>query len=857
MIAGGSSFADTLIAVHAVAALSGVCLALYADATGLRVLFSRGRSPGARAIARLHGLLTLALCVVLATGVSVLSLWLEALCVPGDGPMILRIDPRRLPDKTAAKIALTGVLVGCAVLIDRKIVPLAARTERPLLAALSLREVVWISMVGTASLVSWVSIAAIAIVRELHTWPAASLIGAAAIAWIACSVALLLVLSVGRLMLRWNRPVSRMVRQKRDGGFNGFEPVAASRHVSAGAPGIMDRMRNWPPRDGPAGLAMRFAPGTAHDRARGPHRANTEDCARCASPVTLGAVYEACRKPLFGAAAISLMTNMLMLAGPIYMLQVYDRVLTSRSVETLVVLTILIAGLYAAMGVLELIRARVLARIAIRFDRKLAPLLIQRATEVRTRQDDIQNNQPLRDLELIRNFIAGPAPAAILDLPWAPLYFGVVFLMHPLLGLLASSGACILVGLSVANEYMTREPLARAARDAAAGHALVDAGARNAEVLKAMGMGEAHRRRWQDEHVRAMSAQLGASDIASSMTVSIRIVRLLLQSLLLGVGAWLALQDAVSPGIMIAASIISTRALAPIEQVVSQWRSVLSARAALKRCKHAIGQGEQSTEHLVLPPPCGEIVVSNLFVAPPGSREPVLKGLKFHLQPGDGLAVLGPSAAGKSTLARALVGIWPLRHGEIRLDGARLDQWDPRQLGPNVGYLPQDAMLLEGTIAQNIARFEPSPDPQSVLAAAAEAGVHDLILQLPQGYQTRVGDGGASLSGGQRQRIALARALYGNPAFLVLDEPNSNLDHDGEQALVAAIARARQAGQTVVVMAHRQSVLAAVNLVLVLKDGRQVAFGAPQDVLRAKRAVTEKEKPDGNRPVIANSTARA
>jgi ATP-binding cassette subfamily C protein len=403
---------------------------------------------------------------------------------------------------------------------------------------------------------------------------------------------------------------------------------------------------------------------------------------------------------------------------------------------------------------------------------------------------------------------------------------------------------------------MTRRPSARAADDLARSHALVEAGRRNAETLHAMGMADAHRRRWLEEHRVALSRQLQAGDAASFFSVAIKIGRLLLQSVLLAAGAYLALQDAMSPGAMIAASIIATRALSPIEQLIAQWRSLLGALSSVHRCRALLRTPEAVHEGLALPAPRGQLAASKLFVLAPGRTAPVLKGLDFQLEPGDALAVIGPSASGKSTLARALVGVWPARHGEIRLDGAALSQWDPQHLGKHIGYLPQDVSLFDGTIVENIARLDPDPDPRAVLAAANAAGVHEMILRLENGYGTRVGEGGVALSGGQRQRIALARAFYGDPALIVMDEPNANLDEDGEKALVAAIRRAREAQRTVVVMAHRQSVLAAVNRVLVLKDGRQVAFGSPKDIVRKAQPEKTTEKHHGSSAPVRLATVK-
>ncbi|MDA7946092.1 MAG: type I secretion system permease/ATPase [Hyphomicrobiaceae bacterium] len=548
---------------------------------------------------------------------------------------------------------------------------------------------------------------------------------------------------------------------------------------------------------------------------------------------TLAVVLSACRGALIGIGAISFFTNLLMLTGPLFMLQIYDRVLTSRSVPTLVALLVLVAGLFAFMGVLELIRSRLLVRVGLRIDRILngpvfdAILKGGRCTASRT-----SDTQTLRDLDQLRQFVSGPGPLAIFDMPWAPIYFAVIFMFHWWLGMVAVIGAAILLVLSLLNEFTSKRPLAEASAKTAKSFALAEAGRRNSEVLRAMGMADAYHDRWAVQRQGALGSHTQASDVAGTITAVTKVTRLFLQSLMLATGAYLALQQIVTPGIMIAASIILSRALAPIEQAVGNWRAFISARQGAKRIKAALETLPENDTRMALPEPKGKLSVSRLYAAPPGITEPVLKAINFKIEPGDALGVIGPSASGKSTLARALVGVWPALKGAVRLNRAALDQWDAKQLGRNIGYLPQDVELFDGTVEENIGRFDPDRDPEAIVAAAQKAGVHDLILHLSDGYQTQIGEGGAVLSAGQRQRVALARALYGDPVFVVLDEPNSNLDSDGECALTEAILILREEGCAVVVMAHRPSAIAAVNLLLVLRDGRQVGFGPKDEVLR-------------------------
>jgi ATP-binding cassette, subfamily C, bacterial PrsD len=561
------------------------------------------------------------------------------------------------------------------------------------------------------------------------------------------------------------------------------------------------------------------------------------------SKPSMAGAWRACRGAVLATAGISLVTNLLMLSGPLFMLQIYDRVLASGSVETLVALLVLVIVLFAFMGLLELIRARVLTLVGLRIDRLLGKALFQSVLSIAPAVGSARRTQVLSDLEQIKQFAAGPVPAAVFDVPWMPIYFGILFLFHSLLGLVAVGGAVVLIVLSVLNEVLSRGAVAEASKLTARSLAFAEAGRRNAETLHAMGMTGVFGQRWLEDHRQIVTLHLRASDVAGTLTVSSRVVRMLLQSLVLAAGAYLAIEQAITAGVLVAASIIMSRALAPVEQLIGQWRNVLAVRQAARRIEEHLRQAPALQRRMALPRPRGVLTVTDVYAAPLGSSEIVLKGLSFALSPGEALAVVAPSASGKSTLARVLVGVWPVRRGDVRLDGAALDQWDRRQLGRAIGYLPQDVELFDGTIAENIARFDPHFTEEQVLAAAWQANVHDLILRLPQGYETRVGESGGVLSGGQRQRIALARALYGDPALIVLDEPNSNLDSEGEQALCDAIVSLRRQGRTIVVMSHRASIISAVDQLMVLREGRQVGFG-PKDIVLRKYLVTGSSRLD-------------
>lgn len=560
----------------------------------------------------------------------------------------------------------------------------------------------------------------------------------------------------------------------------------------------------------------------------------------------------ACRSVMLGIGFVSLFINLLMLTGPLFMLQIYDRVLTSRSIPTLVALAGITVALYAFYGLLEGLRSRILNRVGSRLDAQLSgatfdsavalPLLHGRRAE---------RVEPLRDLDSLRQFLSGPGPSAICDMPWMPVYLGVIFLFHPVLGFVAAGGAlllCLLIGL---NEVLARKPMAEAAVQAAKRSTLVEGARCNAEAVAAMGMLTGLRRRWLNENGRFLLLQARAADRSAVIGASIKTFRFILQSAVLGIGAYLAIQETITPGIMIAASIITSRAVAPVEQAVAQWRSFLSARQGLKRLRQVLESMPESEPETSLPLPSQRLDVESAFVTAPGSNAPIVQNITFSLTAGEALGIIGPSSSGKSTLARALVGVWPVSRGVIRLDGSDLDQWSPERLGAAVGYLPQDVQLFSGTVAENIARFQPEVSSDKVIAAARLANAHDLIVRLPAGYDTQVGEAGAVLSGGQRQRVALARALYGSPFLVVLDEPNSNLDAQGEAALTDALRSLKEFGCAVVVIAHRPSAIAAVDKLLFLSEGQVGAYGPRDEVL--KRVLSRPERDSAGLKVVSDA----
>ena len=545
----------------------------------------------------------------------------------------------------------------------------------------------------------------------------------------------------------------------------------------------------------------------------------------------VNAALRACRGAFVMTGAFSFFINLLMLTAPLYMLQVYDRVLSSRSESTLIALTVLAGAMLLVMGMLELVRSRILVRIGSRLDRDLNPRVFSAVFERSVRGFRGERVQALRDLDGLRQFLTGPGPFALFDAPWVPLYLGVVILFHPILGLVAATGALVLLVLGVLNEVLTRKVLQESNTQVVTAYAFAEASLRNAEVLKAMGMLNGIQRRWIDRHAQGLALQARASDRAGVLMACSKATRMFLQVAILGAGAMLAIHQVITPGVMIAASILMGRALAPVEQAIGSWRHFVGARFAYRRLQALLVETPSPAARLKLPRPEGHLSVENVVAVPPGTARPALKGISFALAAGEALGVIGPSAAGKTTLARLLVGVWSPYAGAVRLDGAELRNWDPADLGAHIGYLPQDVDLFAGTVAENISRFYADPDPDEIVWAAQLAGAHEMILRLPDGYDTEIGDNGSFLSGGQRQRIALARALFGSPPLVVLDEPNSNLDAAGDQALTEAVLKLKRQRTTVVVVAHRPSAIAAVDKLLMLRDGKAEAFGPKDEIL--------------------------
>jgi ATP-binding cassette subfamily C exporter for protease/lipase len=552
----------------------------------------------------------------------------------------------------------------------------------------------------------------------------------------------------------------------------------------------------------------------------------------------LGQIIGGFRGVFCAVGGFSFAINLLLLVPALYMLQIYDRVLSSRNEVTLYMLTLIVLGLFLLEAILELIRSKVLIRAGVALDLRLGSRLFDASFERTLQASEAHPGQALGDLASIRQFLTGKGLLAFFDAPWTPIYILVIFLLSPWLGAFAVSAALILFALAYLNERLTGRLLddagtaARSAGDYAAGNL------RNAEVIEALGMLPSLRRRWFARQSRFLDLQARASERAASVGAATRFFRLTLQSAILGAGALLVLDNRLTPGGMIAASILLGRALSPVDLAIATWRGLASARGAYGRLKGLLAAHPPRAATTALPRPQGSLVVENLVVAAPGSRQPVLRGINLRIPAGSVTAVVGPSASGKSSLARTLVGVWRPLSGAARLDGAELHKWNKEDLGPWIGYLPQDVELFEGTVAENIARFG-ELDSGRIVEAARKAGVHDMVLRLAEGYDTQIGEGGAVLSAGQRQRVALARALFGDPALIVLDEPNSNLDEAGDAALIAALRTAKQEQRTVFVMTHRLNILNVVDAVAVLAGGVLRAYGAREAILKKLPAVQE------------------
>jgi ATP-binding cassette subfamily C protein len=546
----------------------------------------------------------------------------------------------------------------------------------------------------------------------------------------------------------------------------------------------------------------------------------------------LGEALRACRTAFIGVGIMSCMINLLYLTGSLFMLEVYDRVLPSRSVPTLVGLIVLACGLYVAQGVLDLIRGRILGRIGTSLDEALNArvfdTIVRLPLMVGGRNEGLQ---PLRDLDNVRSFLGGMGPGAFFDLPWLPFYLAICFAFHPLIGVTTLVGAIILVTLTVLTEFLSRTPAREVTGLAARRNDLAASSRRNAEVLVAMGMAGRLNRRWSEANQNYLAGNQRASDVAGDLGAIAKVMRMMLQSVVLAVGAYLVIHQEATAGVIIAASILSARALAPVDLVIAHWKSFVAARQSWQRLNRLLEILPARPAPTLLQSPSSRLSVEAVTIMPPGDQRVVVQDATFSLSAGTGLGIIGPSGSGKSSLVRALVGVWQPVRGKVRIDGAALDQWSSDVLGRYVGYLPQDVELFAGSVADNICRFDPKASSDGIIAAAKEAGVHEMIIKMREGYDTQVGEQGTALSAGQAQRVALARALYGNPFLIVLDEPNSNLDTEGDEALTQAIRTARERGAIVVVVAHRPIGIEAVDQLLVLKDGRMQAFGPKETVL--------------------------
>lgn len=535
---------------------------------------------------------------------------------------------------------------------------------------------------------------------------------------------------------------------------------------------------------------------------------------------------------------ISGLVNLLALTGSLYMMQVYDRAIPSQNIPTLMALSALAIGLYFFQGIFEALRSQVLIRIGARLDKKLAPLAHKVAIDMpRYGFSPSEALDRGRDVDTIRGFLGSQGPMALFDLPWIPIYLIFVYILHPYLGAMVIAGAVVLAGLAILTELIIRKSARAGMQAGQERNAIADANARNGEVMKAMGFTTRAVERFKAANDEHLLLQTKSSDVSGTLGAVSRILRMILQSAALGMGAYLTIKGQMSGGAIIAASITSSRALAPIDMAIANWKNLVQARAAWDRLKETMVGLEAKQNAMNLPQAKDTLKVEKLTVAAPASGRVLLADVSFDLKAGDGLGIIGPSGGGKTSLVRALTGIWPSLRGGVRVDDAELEQWPEELVSSVIGYLPQDVSLMEGTIAENIARLDPDASSDSVIAAARLAGVHEMIVRLPEGYQTQVGSQGATLSAGQRQRIGLARALYGDPFVVILDEPNSNLDSDGEKALTEAISAVRKRGGIAIVVAHRPSALAAVDLLAVVQQGKLLAFGPKEEILAGKPAV--------------------
>lgn len=563
--------------------------------------------------------------------------------------------------------------------------------------------------------------------------------------------------------------------------------------------------------------------------------------ARMANP---GSELKASLAPLKGAIVpvlvISAVLNILMLSGSFFMLLVYDEVLTSRSTPTLVGLIIMVTVAYAFQGVLDLIRGRAMIHAGALIDTRLSDRIYDIISRYELRFGPMtQGMAPVRDLDSVRSYLSGGGVLALLDLPYVFLFLGILFIFHWTLGLLATFGVLVLVALMLMTNHLTKEPTQEASSLAGVRYSFAETTRRNAEVIQALGMGGRNRESWREISGSVLDTNDKLAGVAGKMQGASKAFRQLLQSLMLAMGAYLVIKGDATGGVIIAGSILSARALMPVEQTIANWKSMMAARQAWDRLNGVLVNVPEEFSPMALPAPQATLTVQNVFSGPPGSNKATVSNVSFQMEAGKSLAVIGHSGSGKSSLMRNLVGAWPIARGTIRLDGAEINQWDPHELGRHIGYVPQAIEMFDGTIAQNISRFDPEATPDAIIAAAKAADIHDLILRLPGGYEYPLGVGGGSLSAGQRQRVALARALYGDPFLMVLDEPNSNLDHEGEAALAHALQSARVRGAIVIVVAHRPAILSQVDYIMVMAEGQVRQIGARDEMLERLKLLPE------------------
>ena len=561
------------------------------------------------------------------------------------------------------------------------------------------------------------------------------------------------------------------------------------------------------------------------------------------------AILKASRGALGSAMFFSSIVNMLMLSGSIFMLQVYDRVIPSSSVPTLVALVVIVFVVYVFYGVLDYVRSRIMVRVGRRIEENLRNRVFDSVAHLALRRASNAGNQPVQDLGTIRQYLGGQGPLAYMDMPFVPIFLLVCFLLHWMLGVVALVSAIIIFVLAVLTDRASQEPMAKANQALSKVNLMTEEARRNAEALHSLGMKGALRKKWANTQHEALDFQTRANDAGATYSMFSKVFRMIVQSAMLAMGAYLAIKHEISSGSIIASSIIMGRALAPVEQAVGSWQQFIGFRKAYERLNRVLDMVPPDLVRMKLPEPKGLLEVENLVVTLPGAEKPVLQGISFKVEPGQGLGIIGPTGAGKSTLSRALVGlIQPIR-GSVRLDGATSDQRDDDERGALIGYLPQDIQIFDGTVAQNISRFSENPDSTKVVEAAQLANIHDFIMRLPQGYDTPLNEGGSRLSAGQKQRVALARAMFGDPVLFVMDEPNSNLDADGEAALDGAIRASLKRGAAVVVVAHRPSALQAMQNLLVLTNGQMAAIGSRDEIMKKVMTPPLSQVPTGPSPI--------